>query len=45
VKEDEVDTKPGIVDTKPSLAAKEGKIVAQLQEEIREVLDERFFQG
>jgi hypothetical protein len=35
VKEDEVNTKPGVIDTKPALAAYEGKIIAQLQEEVR----------
>ena len=44
VKEDEVDTKPGVVDAKPTLATEERKIVAQLQEEICEMLDERLFQ-
>ena len=44
VKEDEIYTKPGVVDTKPGLAAEEGKIIAQLQEEVREVLDERLLQ-
>ena len=41
MKEDEVDTKPCVVDTKPALAAKEGKIITQLQEEVGETLDER----
>ena len=41
MKEDEVDTKPGVVDAKPALATEKGKVIAQLQEEIGEVLDER----
>jgi hypothetical protein len=28
MKEDAVDTKPGVVDTKPALAAEEGEIIA-----------------
>jgi len=44
VKEDEVDTKPGVVDTEPALATEERKIITQLQEEVREVLDKRFLQ-
>ena len=39
LKEHEVDTKPGVVDTKPALATEERKIIAQLQKEVREVLD------
>jgi hypothetical protein len=30
VKEDKVDTKPGVIDAKPAPAAEEGKIIAQL---------------
>ncbi len=44
VKEDEVDAKPCVVDTKPALAAKEGKIVAQFQQKVGEALDERLLQ-
>ncbi len=44
MEEHEINTKPGVVDTKPALAADEGKIIAQLQEEVHEVLDKRFLQ-
>lgn len=44
MEENEVDAKPSVVDTEPALAAKKGKIVAQLQEEVGEPLDERFLQ-
>ena len=40
MEEDEVDAKPCVVDAKPALAAQEGKIVAQLQEEVGEAVDE-----
>ena len=44
VKEDEVDTKPGVVDAKPALAAEESKIIAQLQKKVGEAVDERLFE-
>jgi transposase len=36
MKENEVYTKPGVIDTKPALAAQEGEIVAQLQKKVGE---------
>ena len=44
VKEDKVDTKPCFVDAKPALAAKEGKVIAQLQEKVGEMPDECILQ-
>jgi hypothetical protein len=44
MEEDEVDTEPCVVDAKPALAAQEGKIVAQLQEEVGEAVDEGLLQ-
>jgi hypothetical protein len=44
VEENEIDAKPSVVDAKPALATEEGEVVARLQEEVCEVLDERYFQ-
>jgi len=44
MEEDEIDAKPVVVEAKPPLTANEGEIVAQLQQEIGEVLDERCLQ-
>ena len=44
MEENEVDAEPFVVDAKPALAANEGKIVAQLQQEIGEMPDERLLQ-
>lgn len=44
VKEDEVDTKPVIVDAKPPLAAKKRKIISQFQQKVRQVLNKRLLQ-
>ena len=35
MEEHEINTKPGVVDTKPALAAEKGKIIAQLQKKVR----------
>ena len=40
----EIDAKPIVVEAQPALTAHERKIVAQLQQEIGEVLDERLLQ-
>jgi hypothetical protein len=34
VEEDQVDAKPGVVDSQSSLAAKECEVIAQFQEEV-----------
>ena len=44
VKEQEVDTKPAVVQPQAALAAHEGEIVAQLQQKIGQMLDECVFQ-
>src|SRR5882724_12478290 len=44
VEENEVDTKPVVVDAKPALAAEESKIIAQLQKKVGETVDERLFE-
>jgi hypothetical protein len=42
VEENEVDTKPCVIDAKPALAAKKGKIIAQFQQKVGEAVDQRF---
>jgi hypothetical protein len=44
MKENEVNTEPIVVDAESTLAAKEGEIITQLQQEVSEVLNERRFQ-
>jgi hypothetical protein len=41
VKKHEVDTKPRVVNAKPSLPTEKGKIITQFQQELGEALDER----
>ena len=44
VEEKKIDPKPGIVEAKSLLASEKGEVVTQLQQEIREMSDERFFE-
>jgi hypothetical protein len=44
MEENEIDAKPVVVEAEPTLTAHECKIIAQLQQEIGEVLDERSLQ-
>ena len=44
VEEEQIDAKPCVVQPQPALAADEGEVVAQLQQEVGQVLDEGIFQ-
>ena len=44
MEEDEINTKPVVVETKPPLAADEGEVVTQLQQKIGEVADKCLLQ-
>src|SRR5207249_1240778 len=43
VKKDEIDAEPLVIDAQPLLAADEGEIVPQLQQERFQMTDQRFF--
>ena len=44
VEEKKIDPKPSIVEAKSLLASEKGEVVTQLQQEIREIADERLFE-
>jgi hypothetical protein len=43
VKEEEIDTKPSVIETKPLLSAKKSEVITQLQQKISEIVNERRF--
>jgi hypothetical protein len=43
VKQEEIDAKPGVVDTEPLLPTEKSEVVAQLQQKIGEIVDECLF--
>ena len=44
VEEKKIDTKPRIVEAKSLLASEKSEVVTQLQQEVREMADERLFE-
>ena len=44
MKEEEIDTKPGVIETKPLLSAKKSEVITQLQQKISEIVNECRFE-